>query len=144
MHEPSRPRLARLTRRHRTSLDGEKRRPYPNLPYVGDNFENVKGVVISLGLATVAVGVWLLHQTHAVDLACRLNASPLTGAGVAPNCMNDVSFYFLGFVLTTAGAFAALAAAILLRRRRRERVQTSASPAVTLRTNRDDSWRQAA
>lgn len=52
-----------------------------------------------LSLLVAGAGVYLITQVHSINADCSSNASPLTGAGVKPDCMSSISLYFIGFVL---------------------------------------------
>jgi hypothetical protein len=54
---------------------------------------------MSLSLVVLATGIYLITRVHSLNANCSSNASPLTGAGVKPDCMSSVSLYFIGFVL---------------------------------------------
>lgn len=57
---------------------------------------------MSLSLVVLAAGIYLITRVHSLNVDCSSNASPLTGAGVKPDCMSSVSLYFIGFVLVIA------------------------------------------
>lgn len=59
----------------------------------------IRRVIILASLAVAGAGVYLITQVGTLNAECSSNASPLTGAGVKPDCMNSVSLYFIGFVL---------------------------------------------
>jgi hypothetical protein len=57
---------------------------------------------MGLSLLVLAAGIFLITRVHSLNADCSSNASPLTGAGVKPDCMSSVSLYFIGFVLVIA------------------------------------------
>ncbi len=59
----------------------------------------IRRITIVLSLAVTGAGVYLITQVHSINVDCASNASPLTGAGVKPDCMSSLSLYFIGFVL---------------------------------------------
>jgi hypothetical protein len=56
-----------------------------------------------LSLAAIGAGIWTITRVDHVNTVCSNNASPLTGAGLGPNCENVVSFYFIGFAFVLLG-----------------------------------------
>jgi hypothetical protein len=75
---------------------------------------------MSLSLVVLATGIYLITRVHSLNANCSSNASPLTGAGVKPDCMSSVSLYFIGFVLVIA-AMVVLMLAFMKRRDRDDR-----------------------
>ena len=63
----------------------------------------IRRLVLVFSLALAGVGVYLISRVHQTENVCSHNASPLTGAGVGANCMNMVSFYYIGFAIVLAG-----------------------------------------
>jgi len=95
--------------------------------------------MISLGVVVVAVGIWLITRVDAVNNACSVNASPSTGAGVSPNCMNMVSMYFLGFALIIGGLVFLLLALLAMAKRVRDVDHPVAPTSVTPRSRATDT-----
>jgi hypothetical protein len=63
----------------------------------------IRKITVLLSLAVTGGGIWLLTRVHSVIAACSSIASPLTGTGLKPQCMNSLSLYFLGFAFTICG-----------------------------------------
>ncbi len=80
----------------------------------------IRRFAMALSLAAIGVGIWTITRVDHVNSVCSNNASPLTGAGLGPNCENVVSFYFIGFAFILLGLILLMLA--LLTRAKRERV----------------------
>lgn len=63
----------------------------------------IRKITVLLSLAVTGGGIWLLTRVHSVIAACNSIASPLTGTGLRPQCMDSLSLYFLGFAFTICG-----------------------------------------
>jgi hypothetical protein len=63
----------------------------------------IRKITVLCSLAVTGGGIWLLTRVHSVIAACSSIASPLTGTGLKPQCMNSLSLYFLGFAFTIGG-----------------------------------------
>jgi hypothetical protein len=90
----------------------------------------IRKITIVIALAAVAVGAVLITRAHSVTTACSSNGSPLTGAGLSSNCMNMVSFYFLGFALAIGGLVIMMLALFAMGRREHGERRSAARPAV--------------
>jgi hypothetical protein len=97
----------------------------------------IRRITVLLGLATLSVGVWLITRAHEVTTACSSNASPLTGAGLSLNCMNMVSFYFLGFALAVGGLVIMMLALFAMVKREHRARRSYVAPAVHHLHDRD-------
>lgn len=80
----------------------------------------IRRITIALSLAVIGAGVWTITRVDHVNSVCSSNSSPLTGAGLGPNCENVVSFYFIGFAFVLLGLI--LLMLTLLSRAKKERV----------------------
>jgi hypothetical protein len=56
-----------------------------------------------IGLATTAVGSWVLSHGHALDSTCNAQAHQLGIAAAGVGCPRAVSTYLMGAALTTGG-----------------------------------------
>jgi heme/copper-type cytochrome/quinol oxidase subunit 2 len=84
---------------------------------------------MGLSLVVLGAGIYLITRVHSLNAHCSSNASPLTGAGVKPDCMNSVSLYFIGFVLVIAAMVVLMLAFMSMRRRDRADRHASAKRA---------------
>lgn len=84
---------------------------------------------MGLSLAVLAAGIYLITRVHSLNADCSSNASPLTGAGVKPDCMSSVSLYFIGFVLVVAAMVVLMLAFMSMKRRDRADRHASAKRA---------------
>jgi hypothetical protein len=84
---------------------------------------------VGLSLLVLAAGIYIITRVHTLNVDCASNASPLTGAGVKPDCMNSVSLYFIGFILVIAAIFTMLLAFASMKRRDRADRRASATRA---------------
>ncbi|HET8990556.1 MAG TPA: hypothetical protein VFN59_05610 [Acidimicrobiales bacterium] len=94
-----------------------------------------------LGLAVVAVGVWLITRTHAIDASCSTPSNPTLGIGVSTDCQHVVNLYFLGFVLSIGGAVILLLVLVAMAKSdhaaRRERARQARQRLSERRSRRD-------
>ena len=81
----------------------------------------IRRVTIGISLLVAAAGIFLITRVHTLNADCASNASPLTGAGVKPDCMSSVSLYFIGFVLVIAALVLMLAFMSMKHRDRSDR-----------------------
>lgn len=73
-------------------------------------------VAISLCLASICVGTWLLLKEHSSVLVCKSTVGT-TGFGLNARCLSAVTSFFMGFALVTFGAlFLAIAVFVMSRR----------------------------
>lgn len=79
----------------------------------------MRKIAILLSLLSLAVGIWLLVRGHDLGTACSLQSNGTTGAGVSTDCMNRVTFYFLGFALTIGGLMALMLSLLAMAKRNR-------------------------
>lgn len=94
-----------------------------------------------LSIAAVAVGIWLIVRVHPLNGVCSSNSSPLTGAGISANCMNMVSFYFVGFALIVGGLIVMMLAMFSMakHRRRRSDYHRDVRPAAPQQLHRENT-----
>lgn len=102
-------------------------------------------MTVFLSLAATGLGIWLIAQAHSFNAAC--NASPLSGAGagLSVNCINKVSFLFLGFAVVVAGLFTLLLVILMMvKRNRSEHNYRENSKVAHLRNGEGNGLRDAA
>jgi hypothetical protein len=85
---------------------------------------------MGLSLVVLAAGIYLITRVHSLNVDCSSNASPLTGAGVKPECMSSVSLYFIGFVLVIASMVVLMLSFMSMKRRDRDDRRASAKRAT--------------
>ncbi|HEV7958989.1 MAG TPA: hypothetical protein VGP11_05970 [Acidimicrobiales bacterium] len=90
----------------------------------------IRRFTIGLSLLVAGAGIYLITRVHSLNAQCASNASPLTGAGVKPDCMNSVSLYFIGFVLVIAAMVVLMLAFMSMKRRDRADRHASAKRAT--------------
>ncbi len=90
----------------------------------------IRRATIAISLLVAAAGIYLITRVHSLNAHCSSNASPLTGAGVKPDCMNSVSLYFIGFVLVIASMVILMLAFMSMKRRDRADRHASAKRAT--------------
>ena len=101
-------------------------------------------ILLSLAaLAALAVGIWVITRVHTLDAVCAVKTNSLAGASTS--CINQVSFYFVGFALT-AGGLITLMLALLMMVKRDRRVRSSEQQSVVLKQvhHEDESLRDVA
>jgi len=85
----------------------------------------VRRTTALLSLTAIAVGIWLITRTHAIDSSCASPANPTLGIGVNADCQHILNLYFLGFVIAVGGAVVLLLVLVAMakndRAARRER-----------------------
>lgn len=86
----------------------------------------IRRITIVLSLLVAGAGVYLITRVHSLNAECASNASPLTGAGVKPDCMSSVSLYFIGFVLVIGSMLVLMLAFMSMKRRDRDDRRESA------------------
>lgn len=74
-------------------------------------------------------GIYIITRVHSLNANCSSNASPLTGAGVKPECMSSVSLYFVGFILLIAAILTFMLAFMSMKKRDRADRRESAKRA---------------
>ncbi|HEY1762524.1 MAG TPA: hypothetical protein VGG17_08025 [Acidimicrobiales bacterium] len=90
----------------------------------------IRRVTMGVSLVVLAAGIYLITRVHSLNAECSTNASPLTGAGVKPDCMNSVSLYFIGFILVIAAMVVMMLAFMSMKRRDRADRHASAKRAT--------------
>ena len=90
----------------------------------------IRRVTIGISLLVAAAGIFLITRVHTLNADCASNASPLTGAGVKPDCMSSVSLYFIGFVLVIAALLVLMLAFMSMKHRDRSDRHASAKRAT--------------
>ena len=99
----------------------------------------IRRIIILLSLGVAGAGVYLITQVTTLNADCSSNASPLTGAGVKPDCMNSVSLYFIGFVLLIGALIVLMLAFMSMKKRDRDDRRLSATRASDRLRARDRS-----
>jgi len=99
----------------------------------------IRRVVLVFSLALMGVGAYLIGRVHQTESVCSHNSSPLTGAGVGANCMNMVSFYYIGFAIAIAGFIIFLLALISRSKREKDERHNSRQRAAQRIKNRENN-----
>lgn len=105
----------------------------------------IRKITVLLSLAVTGGGIWLLTRVHSVVAACSSIASPLTGTGLKPQCMNSLSLYFLGFAFTICGiVILSLATFTMAKRPHGHEISTIGGDISTLDEHFRDAYRDVA
>ncbi len=86
-----------------------------------------RAITLTLSLAIIAVGAWVMQASQTLHTACTLNAS----TGGSTSCISGLPFDILGVALATAGAVSLLVQIVTWIRSTRRWSKPQVSPAIT-------------